>query len=147
MTNKKGMALVTTLVLSLIALILLSTVILMIIKSTNITGSSKRYATAVEAAKGASDYIINAIFEDAGKTLDPNCLIHCNNDNSSCIDICPDNSIINLPFSKLDKYNINAKLIRRYSVSDATYYSVQVETYAVDNTKEKAFIQFIYKIE
>lgn len=53
--NDKGIALVTALILSLLALVIAAATIYMLLQSTEISGLKKRYTSALGAAKGATE--------------------------------------------------------------------------------------------
>lgn len=53
--NDKGIALVTALILSLLALVIATATIYMLLQSTEISGLKKRYTSALGASKGATE--------------------------------------------------------------------------------------------
>ena len=59
--NNKGIALITVMILSIIGLGLIVSMMNMIHIGTKISGAERRYTTALEAAKGGSEIIINMI--------------------------------------------------------------------------------------
>ncbi len=67
--SEKGVVLVVVLVLSAVALIIMTTLIYMIMTGTQASGMQKRYKTAMEAAQGGSDVFYQVIAlrgEDSG---------------------------------------------------------------------------------
>lgn len=60
--NEKGIALVMVLVLSLIALAVVSTLIYLVIQGTKYSGTFKRYETAREAGVGGAEIVASLIF-------------------------------------------------------------------------------------
>lgn len=64
--NEKGIALVTVLVLSLIALAIISTLVYLVIQGTRFSGFFKRYETAREAAYGGGE-IVAALIKNRGQ--------------------------------------------------------------------------------
>lgn len=75
--NERGVALLMVMVISAIVLIIMASMIYMLTTSTEISGLSKRYASASEAAQGAQDVLKRTIdwrgnaqfFTDMGITL------------------------------------------------------------------------------
>ncbi len=67
---EKGIALVTVLVLSLIALAIISTLVYLVIQGTRFSGFFKRYETAREAAYGGSE-IVAALIKNRGQLSIP----------------------------------------------------------------------------
>ncbi|MHB8057963.1 MAG: hypothetical protein ACYDHC_08725 [Desulfuromonadaceae bacterium] len=59
LTNNKGIALVTSLMLTLISLTIVMYLLLMITSGTKVSGANKRYRTALEASYGATNLVIN----------------------------------------------------------------------------------------
>lgn len=59
--NERGIALVIVMVLSAIALAVMSALIYMVVRGTEISGMQKRYATAYEAGKGGVDVATQVI--------------------------------------------------------------------------------------
>jgi len=51
--GERGIALITTLVLGLIALVIIAALMFILVSGTQISGISKRYTGALEAAKGS----------------------------------------------------------------------------------------------
>ena len=68
--NEKGIALVTVLTLSLIALAIVSTLIYFVIQGTRFSGAFKRYETAREAATGGAE-IAGDIISNRGNLVIP----------------------------------------------------------------------------
>jgi hypothetical protein len=130
LNNNKGMALIITLILSLISLGLLIALFYMITSTTKISGINLRYATALEAAKGISDYVMDQL-----DTLDYTSVPASNNN-------------MNLSsFSQINGYNMQAKVLNKTDLGGGTYlYSIRVEA-SRTGSNEKATIEFIYKVE
>ena len=63
LSSKKGLALVTTLFLSFIALALIAILMSLVFRSTKISSSFKVYTSALEAAKGASELLLYYDFD------------------------------------------------------------------------------------
>jgi hypothetical protein len=64
--NEKGLALVTVLILSLIALAIISTLIFMVTQGTKVSGFYKRYSTSLEAGYGGAE-IVTALVNNRGQ--------------------------------------------------------------------------------
>ena len=59
--NQKGIALVTSLMLTLISLTLVMFLMYMITSSVKLSGANKRYKTALEASYGGVDIVANEV--------------------------------------------------------------------------------------
>ncbi|BAI80334.1 conserved hypothetical protein [Deferribacter desulfuricans SSM1] len=133
--NNKGIALLTTLILSLVALGFVAAIMYMLNSSTNISGTHKRYQNALMAARGASEYIMDKLVSGDEKSL-------CNNQ------LCTDNTTIDLN-SLFSEYDVEATVLNRYedTVNDIIVYSIRVNAINKNNPKEKSIIEFVYKVE
>ncbi|MGA1846941.1 hypothetical protein [Deferribacter abyssi] len=133
--KNKGMALVTTLILSLVALGFVAAILYMINSSTNISGSHKRYQNTLMAARSAAEYIMDKILIG-----DENIL--CNGS------LCSDNTTFDLN-NLTNDYNINVKVLDKSedSTTGVTVYSFRVTTTNKNNPKEKSVIEFVFKVE
>ena len=60
--NEKGLALVMVLILSLIALTIISTLIFMVTQGTKVSGFYKRYATSLDAGYGGAEIATSLIY-------------------------------------------------------------------------------------
>jgi len=69
--NEEGMALVMSLILAVITLAFSAALIYMVTQGTRMSGLEKRYATALDAAKGGVEVILGAI-NDGGYVADSN---------------------------------------------------------------------------
>lgn len=63
--NQKGIALITSLLLSLISLAMVLAVIYFVTQGARITGIEKKYQTALEAAHGASEFVTKTVIPNA----------------------------------------------------------------------------------
>lgn len=61
LTNNKGIALVTSLMLTLISLTIVMYLLLMVMSGAKVSGANKRYRTALEASYGGMDLILKEI--------------------------------------------------------------------------------------
>lgn len=133
--NNKGIALLTTLILSLVALGFVAAIMYMLNSSTNISGTHKRYQNALMAARGASEYIMDKLVSGDENSL-------CNNQ------LCTDNTTVDLS-SLFSEYDVKATVLNRYedTVNDIIVYSIRVNAINKNNPKEKSIIEFVYKVE
>lgn len=137
--NRKGFSLIVTLILSFVALGFISALLYLILSGTILSGKGKRYADALDAAKGLTDFIIIKIDTDS---------LSC--DPSPCASGSKITSISNL----LDGtgYSATATLLNK-----ATYsYGSPLKNYDVylislkvtsNNTKDKSEVEFAYEVE
>jgi hypothetical protein len=70
--NEKGLALVMVLVLSLIALTIISTLIFMVTQGTKVSGFYKRYATSLDAGYGGAEIATSLIFNRGNLVIPSN---------------------------------------------------------------------------
>lgn len=61
--NEKGVALITALILGLIGMLMIVTLLNMVVTGTWISGSKKRYQTALEASRGDLDFFAKEIIQ------------------------------------------------------------------------------------
>lgn len=131
MQNKeKGLALISTLVLGLVAFAFIMALFYLLSSGVFISGSQKRYATALEAAKGVSDYIVEKVLLSELKCSGGTC------DNGEQIDITD----FNVP-----NYNINATLLNKTDNVDYRIYSFRIEV--ENNNGEKSIVEFVYRLD
>ncbi len=147
--NEKGIALITTMVLGFIALGFIGALLYLLTTGTNTSAVEKRYTTALEAAKGGAELIISNLFYGTLTCNGGNPCQPCPDpDNSPCsnnhlIDIKDENNNV------ID--NIGGYTITGYYLSEAT--STTSSVYAIrvvatkNSTKEKAVIEFVYRLE
>ncbi|WP_293447495.1 hypothetical protein [Persephonella sp.] len=142
MKNEKGIALLTTLILGLVAVVFISVLLYILSTGTRMSGMIGRYTTSLEAAKGGADLVITKIINDDIKCGGNAC--------TPCPDTPNTNCKIDLQVSNLGGYNLSAYLIGE----DSTIYAgTAYRIYAIKviatkpNSDEKAEIEFVYKIE
>jgi len=89
--NNKGVALVTSLMLTLISLTIIMALMYMITQSTQVSGASKRYKTALDAGYGGSELFTKDIlpfllenFENANVATDLNTAYSTTNYTVTC---------------------------------------------------------------
>lgn len=90
-TNEKGVALITALVLTAVALLIMGTMLYMITSGTKISGIQKRYKTALEAGFGGKEVIYQTI-QARGNPLIPG--INLSYDVNGCLATKLNNSAI-----------------------------------------------------
>ena len=140
--NEKGISLVVVLVIGVVSLLFLAAVFYMLNSATSSTGSQKKYYTALEAARGGAYMVMDEIVH--GKPL------QCGN--SSCTP-CNSNvetdscKVSNLPKTQLGDYTISAYLLYQSSTPTYDIYTIRVISQHKTNSKEKAIIDFVYKVE
>lgn len=145
--NNKGLALITTLLLSVIALLIVSAAYYLLTSGTKISGIQSRYTTALEASKGAADYVINVILDkfDNISSEEAACssLAECGGYTGNCIDLPKVN------YNKLGGFDVCAKALdsKYFPDKDMVIYTVEVRSQNPANTNEKSIIQFIYQVE
>jgi len=142
MKSEKGIALLTTLILGLVALTFIGALLYMLSTGTKMSGIEKRYTTALDAAKGGAELVITKIENDnircGGGTCTP-CPVSLNN-----------NCKLDLQISTLGGYTIESYLRGEDS---AIYGGTQYKIYAIlviannPNTNENAKVEFVYRIE
>ncbi|ADU97107.1 hypothetical protein [Thermovibrio ammonificans] len=133
--RRKGLALSTVLILSLIALGFTAVMLYMLTTGTKITGSTARYTSSLEVAKGVSSYLMRLMEEDE----------LCNYTNCNL----PDQPINLGSYSTFGDYVASARLLRRVvdTATGATVYAVEVKVYNKKVPNEKAVVDFVYKVQ
>ncbi len=158
MKSEKGVALVTTLVLGLIALTFIGALLYMLTTESGTSGISRRYSTALEAAKGAADFIMESLKAETliCRSVDNSVSCKCTqlDDNLHCSS--NPNVVANVidlgsSFSNLGGYTLASQLLAKETSTqgDETIeiYSIRIiSTKASGNEPEKAEIDFVYKI-
>lgn len=155
--NEKGIALISVIILSLLALLLIAGLTYYLLFSKRVSTYEKRYTTALEAAKGGSEIIISKILE--GNLKCTNSSQNAFNNSGCGQNSCntSGNQYICLETYKClggdltqdckGGYRIDAVLLSIYSQGAITFYSIEVNSTSGDNLAEKATIQFVYKLE
>ena len=135
--NKKGVALIVVLILSVIALALVGTTLSLVRNATKTSGLYSSYQTSLEAAKGGVDLSI-------AKLLSIDC------DNSSL------SGNLDIGYTTLGNYNIFSKVLKKYhyitvdsttgNIENHCIYAIEV-TAKSPNTKEKSIIDIVLRID
>jgi len=138
--NERGVALITVLVLSVVALLIVGGLFYMLIKGTWISGSEKRYHSVLEAGKGAATIVMNKLLN--GESL------KCNNNNCTPCPTTEDNNCkIDLGISDFGDYDVNVYLLdMKQTQNSGTIYSFRVRAKNRNNQSEKAEIEFVYRV-
>ncbi len=139
MNNKKGFSLIITLILSFVALGFIAALLYLITTTTSLSGKGKKYTTALEAAKGLTDNIIDAIITDSLKCGGTTC-----SDNGSI-----DPSIINAPgfnvVGTVLKVSEYSKIING-TKTDFKIYLINLKVSST-NSNDKSEVEFAYEVE
>jgi len=126
---RKGLVLITVLILSLIALIFVNVAVFVSVRFTSISGSEKRYRSALEYAKGVSSYLMEQMV-------------------SGNIQRLVNNVTKKIDVSNLSqgKYRVEATLLGTVTTPTGTVYVVEVEVTDRNSSVEKAVIDFGYEV-
>ena len=132
--NERGIALITTLLLGLIALVIIAALMFMLTTGTQISGIGKRYSGALEAAKGASEYIVQKILEGT---------ISCNGGS-----VCSAGDTIDLEsyVSNISGYTVSATYLGDINKFGTYVYAIRVEASRASSA-EKAVVEFVYRVQ
>jgi len=132
--GERGIALVTTLVLGLIALVVIAALMFILISGTEISGMGKRYTGALEAAKGSTEYIIQRILEGT---------LTCNGGG-----VCSPGDQIDLEafVTNVPGYNISATYLGEINSFGTYVYAIRVEARGA-TAAERAVVEFVYRVE
>lgn len=164
--NEKGIALITSLVLSLIAVVLATAIMILVMSSTKQTGTVKRYASALEAAKGGIEEFLTTVkASDWSFTSDTNWVNGHNcklkrdsslwstacsfcNGTVSCSSNSNPNDIINYPDwqKSYGTYTVYAKIIDTKGYVDGYLYNIDVVS-TNNNTNEQAWINVLFQVK
>ncbi|MBZ4672602.1 MAG: hypothetical protein JG762_832 [Deferribacteraceae bacterium] len=129
--NNKGMALITTLILALIASTIIGSLMYLLNTSTTISGSNKSYISASIAAKSAADYIIYKLVD---------------NETELC-GSCNDNSTLDLSsYNSIGNYDVKGILLNKIDIDNNTkVYAISVS--ATNNLFSTAQLEFTVNIQ
>ena len=157
MNNKeKGAALLTVVILGLVALAVIAALMSFLMYGKKTSIMERKYTSALEAAKGASDYIMKGLV-DVSLICTTGTGVTCNCDNllpspnlkcPSCSSpTCPKADKISLgSFSTIGNYNLNAQILSKVETPNETIYGIRV-TATNPNSQEKAEIEFVFKLQ
>ncbi len=157
--NNKGIALVTTLVLGLVALTFIGALLYMLTSESSSSGITKRYTTALQAAKGVADYTISSLLSEQLICASDDGSVQC-----KCSELdeslsCPDHSgvlarkiLLPAEFRNLGGYSITVDLVAKELAKETIDERVEIYSFKIVSSKpggkepEKAEIDFVYKI-
>ncbi|ADR18077.1 hypothetical protein [Calditerrivibrio nitroreducens] len=141
MNNKKGFSLIITLILSFVAVGFIAALLYLIMSGTVLSGKGKVYTSAIEAAKGLTERIVDAINTDT---------LYCGGSNTPC----SDNGVINTSIINTPGYNTIGTVIKRQEYSKnvggqtQSYYIYLINIKVNSSTsKDKAEVEFAYEVE
>lgn len=147
--NEKGFALVTTLLLGLIAMALVGLAFYMALHATRMSGMEKRYATELNAAKGAASYVMAEL---RNESLTCNGGNPCAN-NTAASPACSADATIDLDSNVCNALgktaacaNISACHLNTTTVAPSSFISITI-TSTAPGTNETANIDFVYEIQ
>lgn len=144
--NNRGIALLTTLLVSIIAVVIVATFLYILTKGTTISKQEKLYTSALEAAKGVSFVILNSLKNDTLECQKGGSYVPCTDTTLTY----PANINLNIggkDFSSLGDYNISAKLLSYRSTSTSKIFSIKVISVPSTPEKTKAEITFVVEIQ
>jgi Flp pilus assembly pilin Flp len=156
--NKKGIALITTLLLALISLALIATLMNLVLSGTKMSGIMKTYTSTVEAAKGGVEKFISDMgpyVYGKGKSTDTTSICKIQQDTANWGVICKGymkdkgysveqlsshssiNDIVKYYDDKLNlgNYSVYVKIVDTRGASNNWFYTI--ETVAVSNNKKQ----------
>ena len=132
---RKGLALTTVLILSVIALAFTGIMLYMVTTSSQMSGMAYRYRSSLEVAKGVSQYLMSLMDSD---------------ELCKYTDCTRPNQQINLgSYSNIGNYRVQAKLLRYINdpTTGAAIYSVEVNVINTKTPSEHSTVDFVYKVE
>ncbi|TCK06658.1 hypothetical protein [Phorcysia thermohydrogeniphila] len=134
---RKGLVLMTVVVVSLVALAFTGALLYLITSETGISGAEKRYTNALEVGKGVSSYIMQ---------------IATKGDLCSMVDCTKTGEEISesgsFRFKNVGNYEVEAYLLRKVpaTTSPEGIYSFKVVVKNKNNEKERSEIYFVYEV-
>ena len=132
-SKEKGFVLITTILISVIALAAIGAFTMYSVYSEKIYGKHKRYTTALEAAKGMADYVIRGLV--SGDITLSSCTANC--------------ILTSLP--SISGYDVSATVlqvaVQPTGSGDISVYAVRVNSQKASNPVEKSTIEFVLKVE
>ena len=168
--NKKGIALITTLLLSLIALALIATLMNLVLSGAKMSGEIKTYTSALEAAKGGVEVYMNNMRNFVyrkGRSSDTGVWCKVQQDTANWDVSCAGymgakgytesqlsshssiDDIINYYDMRLDfgNYLVYGKMIDTRGASSNWFYTIETVSIPKNNTKQKAWYTVIVKTD
>ena len=140
--DENGFALLTVFLIGTISLALVSLVFVLLTMSTRMSGQDKRYLTELEAAKGASEFIM-ASLRDVSLTCNSNATCTAGNSIDLHGSVCT-------AMGKPGCNGLSATYLSESSQTAGGVPTITVVAVEVTSTRangpEKAIVQFVYKI-
>ena len=130
MRSDKGMTLVSTLVMSFIAVGFIGALLFIITNATQISGSTAKYISALEVAKGVTDYIVSKV--NAGT-------LTCSG--TTCT---PTNNVVDISGLALSEYDVTATYLGETPGTGFIVYAFSISVKR-NNKEETATVEFLYK--
>ncbi len=139
MKSRKGVALVVSVVLSLLALTFIGVLLYIGTQSTRVSGLKREYTSALEVCKGVANYLMTLMDRDelCSNTIPPG---------------CAPNTPINLgSYSNFGEFQASATLLRYIQEDPANpdspkTYAVRVEAHSTANPSDRAEVEFVYRV-
>ncbi|WP_456465228.1 hypothetical protein [Persephonella sp.] len=146
--NEKGAALLTTVILGIVALAVVAALMTFIMYGKRTSVIETRYASALEAAKGGADIIIGGLIND---TL----YCQCGSSKQLCSYCLDGNTIYNIYIGQnanstqmtIGNYTVTAQIISKLTTSSTDIYAVRVNSTSSGSNPEQATIEFVIKVE
>jgi len=170
-SSERGIALITTLLLNLVCLLLVAGVTQIVVTGTKMSGTVKRYTSALEAAKGGIEDFVSSLLDtdfnvapsDSRWVSGHNCKVNrdtdnwlvvcgediCGSDNSKCTSHAQPEDIIDYTdwVGTYGQYTVYVKIVDVKGTIDG-YYLYTIETVAKKNANfEKAWVTVFYRRE
>ncbi|WP_457625533.1 hypothetical protein [Persephonella sp.] len=156
-TDEKGAALLTTLILGLVALAVIGALMTFILFGKKTSISERKYTSALEAAKGVSDFIMRGLLDAQLICTSSDGSVSCNCDDllaspllkcPSCTgSSCPEAKYLSLgAYSSIGNYNLSAEVLSKVETPNEVVYGIRVQA-SGQNSGEKAIVEFVYKLE
>ncbi|EDP74487.1 hypothetical protein [Hydrogenivirga sp. 128-5-R1-1] len=134
MKSQNGIAFVSAVILSFVAMSFIAALMYIITQSVQISGTTKKYVSSLEVAKGIADYIIAHVRQEP-------VALTCNN-----LPCSTTNNNIDIVGVVLPDYIVTAKFLGESSGLNSIIYAFRIEVSRKGST-DKAVIEFIYKKE
>lgn len=146
--NEKGAALLTTVILGIVALAVVAALMTFIMYGKRTSVVETRYTSALESAKGGADIVI-------GGLINGTLYCQCGSSKQLC-NYCLDGSTsyniylgqnANSTQMTIGNYTVTAQIISKITTSSAEIYAVRVNSTSSGSNPEHATIEFVIKVE
>jgi hypothetical protein len=134
---RRGLVLMTVVILSFIALAFTGALLYLITTQTGMTGAEKRYTNALEVAKGISSYVMQLATKGDLCTM-----VDCTKEEQKISESG------GFQFKLLGNYEVEAYLLRKIppTSSPEGIYSVRVIVKNIHNKNERSEVYFVYEV-